>query len=310
MASKKHKNFIHGWLPIIKPVGIASAAVVATVKRLTGAHKVGHAGTLDPLASGIILIALGAATKTVPYAMELSKTYKFIVRWGISTDTDDSEGSVVKKSDVRPNKADIKTALKMFVGETLQPPPIYSAIKIKGKRAYKLAREGKPILLKPRTICISRLNLVSILDDNNAEFEVVSGKGMYVRALGRDLALKLGTYGHIRRLDRISIGHFNKDNSVEYEFLKQEMHDKGSFVKNLLKPVEAVLGDVLRVVLTEREAHKMLSGQSVSFDPIARRSEPLDFSSGRVISAMYGGRLIALGKINSGHIHPFRVLSI
>ena len=210
MGRKRKGDPVHGWLIVDKPAGITSSAVVGKVKRIFNAAKAGHGGTLDPLATGILPIAFGEATKTVSYVMDGIKTYRFTVRWGESRTTDDAEGEIVETSDVRPDEPQIKAALGAFVGDIEQVPPIYSAIKVDGQRSYDLARRDQAVELQARTIHIESFTFIEAPDADHGTFEVVSGKGAYVRGLARDLALKLGTVGHISMLRRLSVGPFDE----------------------------------------------------------------------------------------------------
>ncbi len=208
MARRRKGTPIHGWLILDKPLGPSSSGCVGKLKWLTGAQKVGHGGTLDPLASGVLPIAFGEATKTSSYAMDGSKTYEFDVTWGTSTETCDAEGDVIASSDARPTEEQINAALPSFIGDIDQIPPKFSAIKIDGQRAYELARKGEEVDIKSRPVTIHDLRVVRIVDSNTASFEVDCGKGTYVRSLARDLALHLGCEGHISRLRRTAVGPF------------------------------------------------------------------------------------------------------
>ncbi len=227
---------IHGWLAIDKPEGLTSAQVVGRVRRITNAAKLGHGGTLDPLATGVLPIALGEATKTVAYVMDGAKTYRFTVRWGEKRDTDDTEGRVTAMSDVRPAAAAIRAALAAFTGEIAQVPPAYSALKIDGERAYKLARAEQEVRLAPRPVRIDSLALVSVDDADHATFQVDCGKGTYVRALARDLAAALGTLGAVSRLRRLRVGPFEEAGATTLETLEADG------VEAHILPVDAGLG--------------------------------------------------------------------
>ena len=310
MAFEQKRNSIHGWLSVIKPIGITSANVVSRLKYFTKAKKVGHSGTLDPLASGIVLIAFGEATKTVSFAMNMEKTYTFVIRWGEATSTDDAEGSVIDTSDFRPKLSDIEMAIKNFEGEYLQTPPRFSAIKVNGARAYSLARNNKEFFLKPRLIYIKSIKLLNIIDKNTAEFQVISGKGMYVRALGRDLALKLNTYGHIRRLRRLAVGPFDDNNSMELDKVIEAIKEDGPCIKKFLKPVETVLDDIPALALTEQEARKISFGQNISVRNVKEQFAREYTGRNSIISAMCGERLVALVKIREDKLCPFRVINL
>jgi len=220
MGRKRKGTPIHGWLVLDKPLGPSSNGCVGRIKWLTGAAKVGHGGTLDPLASGILPIAFGEATKTQQYAMDGRKTYEFMARWGETTATDDAEGEITATSDARPSEADIVAALPHFTGQISQIPPKYSAIKIDGERAYKRARRDEDVKIESRDVDIYSLKLVEVVDGDHATFEMVCGKGTYVRALIRDLALHLGCEGHIRRLRRTAVGPFSIEKAVPLALLK------------------------------------------------------------------------------------------
>ncbi len=215
MANRKRKGReVTGWLCLDKAVGLTSTGAVASVKRLFGAAKVGHAGTLDPLASGVLPIALGEATKTVPFVQDGRKVYRFTVRWGAETDTDDSDGTVTGTSDARPDAEAIRAVLPAFTGEIMQRPPAYSAIKIAGQRAYDLAREGEAVVLEERPVAIHRLVLAEMPDRDHAVFEAECGKGTYVRALARDIGRRLGCLGHVVALRRLVVGPFDAAHAV------------------------------------------------------------------------------------------------
>lgn len=299
---------IHGWLIVDKPIGITSTQVVARVRRVTGAAKVGHGGTLDPLASGILPIALGEATKTVSYAMDGNKTYHFRIQFGIARSTDDAEGEITATSDRRPTDDEIEAALPGFLGEVSQTPPIYSAIKIEGKRAYDLARDNQAVEMKSRIVRIDRLRLLGRPDPDHADFEASCGKGTYMRALARDLALALGTVGHIVRLRRIRVGAFTEKDAISLEKLDELGHSAPA--SEHLLPLETVLDDIPALALTEAEAKRLKSGQSVSLLRLAGRMPleaiPLD----AVVRTMCDGKLVALARTQDGEIHPVRVFNL
>ena len=311
MGRKRRGTPIHGWLIIDKPSGISSNDVVTRVRRATNAAKVGHGGTLDPLATGILPLALGEATKTVSYAMDGSKGYRFTVRWGEARNTDDAEGHVTETSDVRPTRQQIVAVLDRFIGDIQQTPPIFSAIKIDGKRAYELARADKAPKMKPRTIHIEDLKLVREIDEDHAEFAVVSGKGAYMRALARDIALALGTVGYVSSLRRVSVGPFSEKDAISLDKLldKLESLAHSAPLSEHLLPVETVLDDIPALALTETEARKLSRGQAVPVLPVANRSPFKNISQGDVVCAMAEGRLVALAKIKGGEIRPFRVMN-
>ena len=308
MARKRKGNPIDGWLAIDKPLGLSSAQVVGKVRYLLNAAKVGHGGTLDPLATGVLPIALGEATKTVSYVMDGSKTYRWRVRWGEATSTDDREGHVTETSDVRPTRAAIEAALSGFIGEIEQVPPAYSAIKVDGERAYDLARAGEVVELKSRIVRIDGFTLVDMPDADHADFETISGKGTYIRSLARDLARALGTVGHVTVLRRIACGPFREENAIPLESL-QEL-GQGPAPWAFLLPVETALDDIPALALTEAEARRLQSGGFVSVSSVASRSPQNRFEQGTVCRAMDGKRMVALARIEDGEIRPVRVLNL
>ena len=308
MGRKHRGKAIHGWIIIDKPGGLSSNAVVGRVRRLTGAAKVGHAGTLDPMATGVLPMALGEATKIVSYLMDGAKAYRFTVRWGEQRDTDDAEGEVVATSDARPAKEQILVVLGNFIGDIEQVPPVFSAIKIEGKRAYALARADQAPEMKPRTIHIEDLKLLSVVDADHAEFEAISGKGAYMRSLARDLGTALGTLGHIAQLRRIAVGPFDEKQAISLDKLESLRHSAP--LSEHLLPVETVLDDIPALALTETEARKLSQGQAIPVLPVASRSPLKNIGQGDVVRVMAEGRLVALAKINGGEIRPFRVMNL
>ncbi|NDV86382.1 tRNA pseudouridine(55) synthase TruB [Aurantimonas aggregata] len=311
---------INGWVILDKPKGMGSTDAVAKLKRLYFAQKTGHAGTLDPLASGMLPIAFGDATKTVPFVMDGRKVYRFTVRWGAETTTDDTEGTVAQSSELRPSEADIRLAMEDYVGEISQVPPTFSAIKIAGERAYDLAREGEVVEIAARTVSVHRLELKALPDAETAVFEAECGKGTYVRAIARDLGRDLGCYGHVIDLRRVSVGGFTEDDMVTLDDLEAaadegretldaesveagataRVVDYGPLDEYLINP-EAALSDLYEVMLSEEQAGRVLSGNSVL---LRGRDAPAScdeaFATGH-------GRLIALGSIDQGQFHPRRV---
>ena len=308
MGRKRRGKAIHGWIIIDKPGGLSSNAVVGRVRRLTGAAKVGHAGTLDPMATGVLPMALGEATKIVSYLMDGAKAYRFTVRWGEQRNTDDAEGEVVATSDARPAKEQILVVLGNFIGDIEQVPPVFSAIKIEGKRAYALARADQAPEMKPRTVHIEDLKLLNVVDEDHAEFEAVSGKGAYMRSLARDLGTALGTVGHIAKLRRIAVGPFDEKQAISLDKLESLRHSAP--LSEHLLPVETVLDDIPALALTETEARKISQGQAIPVLPVASRSPLKNIGQGDVVRVMAEGRLVALAKINGGEIRPFRVMNL
>jgi tRNA pseudouridine55 synthase len=299
---------VHGWLVIDKPAGVTSAAVVAAVRRATHAAKVGHGGTLDPLATGVLPIALGEATKTVSYVMDGSKIYRFTTRWGEQRNTDDAEGDVVKVSDVRPTEDAIRAVLPRFVGEIEQVPPIFSAVKVAGQRAYALARAEIPVELESRTVRVEGIELIDMPDADHAVFEVIAGKGTYMRALARDLAVALGTVGHVAALRRNSVGPFTESAAIPLDKIDSLGHSDG--LKEHLLPVGAALDGIPALHLTEAEGRRLQRGQPVAVLPVASRSSIKHLSRDAVFCAMAMGRPVALATVKGGEIRPLRVLNL
>ncbi len=314
MGRRRKGRPVHGWLVIDKPRGMTSTAVVGKVRRLFDAAKAGHAGTLDPLATGVLPIAFGEATKLMSYAMDGAKAYRFTIRWGEARDTDDAEGRVVATSPVRPDRAAIEAVLPRFVGEIEQVPPAFSAIKIGGERAYDLARDGETVDLAPRLVRIDALRLLGQPDADHAEFEAACGKGTYMRGLARDLAVALGSVGHLSMLRRLKVGPFTLDDAVTLAHLEQLIGGDGDATSVLL-PVEAPLDDIPAVTLTEPEAQRMRCGQTVA---LLRRSDrerlaklSLDpATEDGVVLAVLGGLPVALARIDGAELRPVRVLNL
>jgi tRNA pseudouridine55 synthase len=307
MGRKRTGKPINGWIAIDKPYEMSSTAVVTRVRKILGAAKVGHGGTLDPLATGILPIAMGEATKTVAYVMDGAKTYRWRVTWGEARSTDDAEGEVVATSDARPTVEQILAALPAFTGDIEQVPPIYSAVKVEGRRAYDLARKDQQVELKSRIVHISRFHLVEATPDW-AEFEVGTGKGAYIRSLARDLALAVGTVGYVSMLRRTSCGPFNEGNAISLEKLEEFGHSAAS--ANFILPVETALDDIPALALTEEEARRLQSGQSLSVLRLAARETLSSLTAGITMRAMAEGRLVALARIEDGDVRPVRVLNL
>jgi len=304
MARRKKGKAIHGWVVLDKPVGMTSTQAVGAVRRLYDARKAGHAGTLDPLATGVLPIALGEATKTVPYAVDGTKHYRFTVRWGEATDTDDAEGEIVATSDVRPAREVIAALLPSFTGEILQTPPVYSAIKVDGARAYDLAREGETVELEPRPVHIESLVLLDMPAPDTAVLEARCGKGTYVRALARDMGRALGCLGHLTALRRTVVSPFDEAQAVTLEALEAAAREGGEeALLRLLLPIEAALQDLAELSVGQNDAARLLRGQTVL---IRGRDAPT--STGPTY-ATCKGHLIAVGRIEKGELHPTRVFN-
>lgn len=306
---------IDGWLVIDKPEGPSSAAVVAMLRRSLRPLRIGHGGTLDPLASGVLPIALGEATKTVAYAMDAGKTYRFTLRFGIARDSDDAEGRIVGTSDVRPATPAVEAMLSRFIGIVDQRPPAFSAVHVAGKRAYHLARAGQAVSLSARPVRIDRLTLLARPDADHAEFEMVCGKGTYVRSLARDLALALGTVGHVARLRRTSLGPFRETSAILLENALALGHSAAAL--SHLLPIETVLDDIPALAVTEEEATALSQGQSLrvgSTGDVERDRLP---SAGggpspadSLIRVHAARRLVALVRRNGEVMRPVRVFNL
>lgn len=293
------KRDVNGWVVLDKAVGMTSTHAVAVVKRAFNAKKAGHAGTLDPLASGILPIALGEATKTVPFVMDGRKSYVFTVAWGVETDTDDSEGKPVQASNRFPERAAVEAALPAFVGAIEQIPPRYSAIKIGGERAYDLARGGEIIELAARTVTIERLALIAH-DGDRSVLEADCGKGTYVRAIARDLGRALGCLGHVSALRRTRVGPFAQEDAVTTADLEAPPEPDSS---TILRPVETALGDLPSVAVSRDMAVRLMRGQ-----PILLRGR--DAPTSGKIYATCGGVLVAVGDVEKGELVPHRVFHL
>jgi len=304
---KRDKRDVHGWIILDKPIGMTSTHAVAIIKRLFSAKRVGHAGTLDPLASGGLPIALGEATKTVPFVMDGRKRYRFTVRWGEERDTDDSEGRVVAQSDARPTEEAIRALLPRFTGLIEQTPPRYSAIKIQGERAYDLARDGEAVELQPRPVEIHEFIILKQEDNDHTVFETECGKGTYVRALARDLGRLLGTYGHVSALRRTACGPFDERDMIPLEQLQalcdRAASGEGSLADALL-PVETALDDIPALAVTRADAARLHRGQAV----LLRGRDAPTFSG--TVYVTVGGRLLALAELGNGELIPKRVFNL
>jgi tRNA pseudouridine55 synthase len=305
MARKKRGNPVHGWLVLDKPPGMTSTAAVGIVKRLYTAQKAGHAGTLDPLATGILPIALGEATKTVPYIVDGAKSYRFTVRWGIATDTDDSEGVVTESGGRVPLASDVAAVLPRFTGELLQAPPRFSAVKIDGERAYDLAREGLEVELAARPVVIDRLAIVATRGDET-ELEADCGKGTYVRSLARDIGRMLGTYGHVTSLRRLRVGPFAEADAIPLGDVAAaaETPDRERRLVELLAPLEAALTDMIGLPVSRDDALRLRRGNSVL---LRGRDAPI-IEGLAYVTCM--GDPVALVAAEQGHLVPKRVFML
>jgi tRNA pseudouridine55 synthase len=297
--TRPKKRDVNGWVVLDKAVGMTSTHAVAAVKRALNAKKAGHAGTLDPLASGILPIALGEATKTVPFVMEGQKSYVFTVAWGVETDTDDAEGRPVQATNTFPAREAVETILPRFTGQIEQIPPRFSAIKIKGERAYDLARDGEQVELERRTVEIRRLQLIAHADDRSV-LEADCGKGTYVRAIARDLGRTLGCLGHVAALRRTRVGPFGDDEAVTIAELQALGNDDNS---SKLRPVETALSELPSVPVSRDMALRLMRGQSII---LRGRDAPI----GGKAYATCGGVLVAVGDVERGELVPHRVFHL
>jgi len=298
---RRPKNKVDGWVVLDKPLGMGSTQAVGKVRWLFAAEKAGHGGTLDPLATGILPIALGEATKTVPFIMDGRKEYSFTLRFGEARATDDGEGEVSATSDVRPTDEAIRAALARFIGDIEQMPPAFSALKIGGQRAYDLARAGEAVELKPRTVTIDRLELVARPDADHADFVVGCGKGTYIRSLGRDLAKALGTVGHLSALRRTAVGPFREAAAISLSKLEALGHIPP--LLGALVPVATALDDIPALALTGTQADRLRHGQPVL---LTRDAPP----SGTLVRAETGSKLVALVRSDGAALQPVRVFNL
>ena len=305
MARRKKGRPVNGWLILDKPAGQTSTQALATVKRLFDAQKAGHAGTLDPLATGVLPIAFGEATKTVSYAVDGEKAYRFTVRWGAETTTDDSEGQVTETSDVRPTEDEIEEILGRFIGEISQVPPQFSAIKVDGQRAYDLARDGEMPELQAREVIIDDLRLVTCPDTDTAVLEAECGKGTYVRAIARDIGRQLGCRGHVVALRRLRVGPFEDEMALSHDELSDALEEGGlEALEPFLHPVEAALNELTELALSPADAANLARGQTVL---LRGRDAPVFSGS---FYATSRGKLVALGEAERGQLRPTRVFNL
>ena len=309
MARRKKGDVVNGWVCLDKPLEMGSTDAVSKVRRLFNAQKAGHAGTLDPLASGILPIALGEATKTVPFMMDAEKVYRFTINWGVSTDSLDREGEIVGRSDVRPDVEAVRAALPAFVGEIDQVPPQYSAIKVDGQRAYDLARDGVEFELATRRVTIHEAAVTDTPDPDHVEITMRTGKGVYVRSLARDLAAALGAEGHVSALRRERVGPFSTENAVTLDFLTDLVH-RDAASEGLL-PVATALDDIPELAVTDQDAFSLRQGRPIVLLP--RQVETLKSrlrEGSRTVSAFQGQTLVALGQLRAGRFEPDRVFNL
>jgi tRNA pseudouridine55 synthase len=302
---RKRGRPLDGWLIIDKPPGMTSTDVVNRVRRGFDAQKAGHGGTLDPLATGVLPIAFGAATKTVPYIMDGTKLYRFTLVLGEARDTDDADGAVTQTSDVRPTDAALRETAPAFLGEIMQVPPSFSAIKVAGERAYDMAREGRAPVLEARPARVDRFELIERPDAEHAVFEVQSGKGVYMRSLARDLAAACGTVGHIGALRRLRVGPFLEADSIPLDKVLAGEDTARSF-PDFLRPVSTALADIPALALTDMEAMQLKQGQAISLLTLMSRI-PGDAGPSGLVRALAGGGVIGLCRLEEGWLRPERI---
>jgi tRNA pseudouridine55 synthase len=309
VARRRKGDAVSGWICLDKPYDLTSTHAVSRVRRAFNAQKAGHAGTLDPLATGILPIALGEATKTVPFLVDADKAYRFTIAWGRTTATYDREGETIAQSDARPTLAEIEVALPAFVGEISQIPPAYSAIKVDGERAYDLARAGQTVELAPRAVTIHTARVAEVPDADHVTLEIECGKGTYVRAIARDLAQMLGACGHVSALRRTRVGRFTEASAVTLELLEDLGHKARQ--SEALLPVETALDDIPVLAVTTEDAFRLKQGRSIVLVPRQVETVKAELKPGsRTVSAMAGGRMIALCEMRAGRLEPSRVFHL
>lgn len=306
MGRRRKGDQVNGWVVVDKPAGPTSTHVVNIVRRAFNAQKAGHAGTLDPLATGVLPVALGEATKTIPYVMEAEKVYRFTVKWGEATATDDAEGEIIATSAHRPSKQEIEACLEGFLGEIEQVPPQFSAIKVDGERAYDLARAGEEVALKSRIVTIFEAGLLGQPDADHAEFEIVCSKGTYVRALARDMGEALGACGHVSGLRRTATGPFDEEMSIPLDKIRDLSHSAPASgpLEAFLLPVETALDDIPALALDGNDTAKLRRGQAVLL-----RGQQAPVFDGPVL-ATHRGEPVALTEYDRGTLKPVRVFNL
>ncbi|MDO1559156.1 tRNA pseudouridine(55) synthase TruB [Brevundimonas sp. 2R-24] len=310
MPRRKKGLAVHGWVNLDKPLGMTSTEAVTRVRRAFNAQKAGHSGTLDPLASGILPIALGEATKTVPFLMDAGKTYRFRIAWGRSTTTLDAEGETVAASDVRPSSEAVAEALKSFLGEIQQAPPRFSAIRIDGQRAYDLAREGVEVEIPARPVVLHAAEITDAGAPDSVEIRIQTGKGFYVRSLARDLAEALGAEGHVSELRREAVGPFSLETAIQLDSLAELVHRDAA--QEALLPVTTALDDIPDLAMTDEDAFRLRQGRPIVLLP--RQVEDLKARltpGARTVSALTkAGDPIALCSLRAGRLEPDRVFNL
>ena len=302
----------HGWLLVDKPTGISSRKVVDLISNSLSIKKVGHAGTLDPMASGLLPIAIGEATKTVEVIQELKKSYKFTIKWGEKTSTDDKMGSTILSTSKRPSLLNINKNIKNFLGKIEQIPPNFSAIKVKGKRAYKLARNNEKFSLVSRAVVIENLKIIRYIDKDYCSFECICSKGTYIRALGRDLGEAMGCFGHIYKLRRTQIGKFSNKYAILLDLSEKVIHSS-AILKNIL-PIEKVLESLPFINLTKKQEISIKNGQKICLDELnvdnKNKKSLLFKSNDSLMICKNENRLICFFKIDNNFVKPTRVFNL
>ena len=313
MSKRKKGNPVHGWVILDKPSGMTSTQAVAAVRRIFDAQKAGHAGTLDPLATGILAIALGEATKTVPFVQDAAKIYRFTATWGEARDSDDTEGKLTGTSAVRPTAEQITAMLPRFTGSLTQVPPAYSAIKVAGERAYDLAREGEEVVLEPRPVQVFEARLLAAKPDT-AEFEILCGKGTYVRSWVRDMAIALGTLGHVSALRRTRLGAYQEKDATPLSDLTPFMHSPAAFA--YLKPLSTALDGIPALAVSGSDTVRLRSGNPILIraNLFARLKDGFADDGGLQGQTVFlkdeAGGPVALAEIAEGELRPFRVFQL
>jgi tRNA pseudouridine55 synthase len=309
VGRRRKGDAVSGWICLDKPYDLTSTHAVGRIRRLFNAQKAGHAGTLDPLATGILPIALGEATKTVAFMVDADKAYRFTIAWGRTTATYDREGETLAESDVRPTVGEVETVLPRFVGEITQVPPIYSAIKVDGERSYDLARAGEAVELAPRTVTVHSARVAEAPDADHVTLEIECGKGTYVRAICRDLADALGACGHVSELRRTRVGCFSDKTAVTLEMLEDLGHKARQ--SEALLPVETALDDIPELAVTEEDAFRLKQGRPIVLVPRQVEAVKARLKPGcRTVSAMLGGVIVALCEMRAGRLEPSRVFHL
>ena len=303
---KKRGKPVHGWVVFDKPLGMSSTQGVGKIRWLFDAQKAGHGGTLDPLATGLLPIALGEATKTVQWAMDGRKKYEFRIKWGAETETDDLEGKISAQSAARPTQSRIASILNGFIGEITQVPPMYSALKIDGARAYDLARAGERPEMKPRQVLIEELRLIDGSNPDHADFEVVCGKGTYIRALARDMGRTLGCLGHLSLLRRTQVGPFTTNDMISLETLEELSHkpDRDEALRGVLRSIETVLDGIPALAVMDGQATQLRQGQ-----PVLLRGANAPINCEAVL-VTHEGRPLGICEIAQGSLKTKRLFNL